>query len=115
MKLKKPGYFIGRRAIQHIREEGVERRLAGLMMVDRGIPRHGYEVLNVDEEPIGEVTSGGLSPTLGVGIALAYLPNEYRERGTEVYISIRGRPAKGKVVKHRPFYDEAVYGWKRDK
>jgi aminomethyltransferase len=115
VKLKKPGYFIGQRAIQQIRKQGIERRLVGLMMMDRGIPRHGYEVLNADEEVIGEVTSGGLSPTLGVGIATAYLPNEYRKRGTEVYIRIRGRPAKGKVVKHRPFYDEAVYGWKRDK
>ncbi len=115
VKLKKPGYFIGQRAIQQVREEGVKRRLVGLMMEDRGIPRHGYEVLNMDEEPIGEVTSGGFSPTLGVGIAMAYLPNEYRELGTEVYIRIRGRLAKGKVVKHRPFYDEAVYGWKRDK
>ncbi len=115
VKLKKPGYFIGRRAIQQIREEGVKRRLVGLMMEDRGIPRHGYEVLNAEEQVIGEVTSGGLSPTLGVGIALAYVPNEYRELGTEVYIKIRSRLAKGKVVKHRPFYDEAVYGWKRDK
>jgi len=115
VKLKKPGYFIGRRAIQQIREEGVKRRLVGLMMEDRGIPRHGYEVLNMEEQVIGEVTSGGLSPTLGVGIALAYVPPEYRELGTEVYIKIRSRLAKGKVVKHRPFYDEAVYGWKRDK
>ncbi len=115
VKLKKPSYFVGRRAIQQIREEGVKRRLVGLMMEDRGIPRHGYEVLNAEEQVIGEVTSGGFSPTLGVGIALAYVPNEYRELGTEVYIRIRSRLAKGKVVKHRPFYDEAVYGWKRDK
>jgi len=115
VKLKKPGYFVGRRAIQQLREEGTGRRLVGLMMMDRGIPRHGYEVLNAEEQVIGEVTSGGLSPTLGVGIALAYVPNEYRELGTEVYIRIRSRLAKGKVVKHRPFYDEAVYGWKRDK
>ena len=115
VKLKKPGYFIGRRAIQKVREEGVKRRLVGLMMEDRGIPRHGYEVLNAEEQVIGEVTSGGLSPTLGVGIALAYVSPEYRKLGTEVYIKIRSRLAKGKVVKHRPFYDEAVYGWKRDK
>lgn len=115
VKLKKPGYFIGRRAIQKVREEGVKKRLVGLMMEDRGIPRHGYEVLNAEEQVIGEVTSGGLSPTLGVGIALAYVPPEYRELGTEVYIKIRSRLAKGKVVKHRPFYDDAVYGWKRDK
>ncbi len=115
VKLKKPGYFIGRRAIQKIREEGVKRRLVGLMMMDRGIPRHGYEVLNTEEQVIGEVTSGGLGPTLGVGVALAYMPPEYRALGTEVYIKIRSRLAKGKVVKHRPFYDESVYGWKRDK
>jgi aminomethyltransferase len=115
VKLDKEGYFIGQKAIQKMKEEGVKKRLIGIAMVDRGIPRHGYPVLNLDEEEIGVVTSGGLSPTLGYGIALAYAPPEYRKRGTELYIQIRGRAAKGKVVKHRPFYDDSVYGWKRNK
>ncbi|MBD3172279.1 glycine cleavage system aminomethyltransferase GcvT [Candidatus Bathyarchaeota archaeon] len=115
VKLDKNGYFVGQRAIQKMKDEGVKKRLVGLKMEERGIPRHGYPVLNMEEEEIGVVTSGGLSPTLGYGIALAYVPPEYRKRGTELYIEIRGRPVKGKVVKHRPFYDDSEYGWKRDK
>ena len=98
-----------------MKDDGARKRLIGIAMVDRGIPRHGYPVLNMDEEEIGVVTSGGLSPTLGYGIALAYVPPDYRKRGTELYIQIRGKSVKGKVVKHRPFYDESEYGWKRNK
>lgn len=115
VKLDKEGYFIGQRAIQKKKDEGITKILVGIKMEERGIPRHGYPVLNMDEEEIGLVTSGGLSPTLGYGIAMAYVPPEYRKRGTELYIQIRGKPVKGKVVKYRPFYDSSVYGWKRDK
>jgi aminomethyltransferase len=115
VKLKKPGYFIGQKAIQMIRDEGATRTLVGIMLDERGIPRHGYEVLNKEEKEIGKVTSGGFSPTLNVGIAMAYVPPEYKEVGTEVLVKIRKNLAKGKVVKHRPFYDETKYGWKRDK
>jgi aminomethyltransferase len=115
VKLKKTGYFIGQRAIQKMKDEGIKKRLVGIKMEERGIPRHGYAVLNKEEEEIGVVTSGGLSPTLGYGIAMAFVPSKYRKRGTELYIQIRKKPVKGKVVKHRPFYDDSVYGWKRDK
>ena len=115
VKLDKEGYFIGQRAIQKMKDEGIKKTLIGIAMVDRGIPRHGYPVLNMEEQEIGVVTSGGLSPTLGYGIALAYVPPEYKKRGTELYVQIRDKPVKGKVVKHRPFYDESVYGWKRNK
>jgi len=115
VKLDKEGYFIGQRAIQKKKDEGISKILVGIKMEERGIPRHGYPVLNMEEEEIGLVTSGGLSPTLGYGIAMAYVPPEYRKRGTELNIQIRGKPVKGKVVKYRPFYDSSVYGWKRDK
>jgi aminomethyltransferase len=98
-----------------MKDEGIKKTLIGLKMEERGIPRHGYPVLNMEEEEIGVVTSGGLSPTLGYGIAMAFVPPEYRKRGTELNIQIRGKPVKGKVVKHRPFYDDSVYGWKRNK
>lgn len=114
VKMKKPGYFIGKRALQKIIEEGVKKTLVGIMMEERGIPRHGYEILD-GEKPIGLVTSGGMSPTLGVGIALGYVPPDYKELGTEVNIRIRKNLVGGKVVKHRPFYDETKYGWKRVK
>ncbi|MCW4014731.1 MAG: glycine cleavage system aminomethyltransferase GcvT [Candidatus Bathyarchaeota archaeon] len=115
VKLEKEGYFVGQRAIQKMKDEGITKTLVGIKMEERGIPRHGYPVLNMEEEEIGLVTSGGLSPTLGYGIAMAYVPPEYRKRGTELNIEIRGKPVKGKVVKYRPFYDDSVYGWKRDK
>lgn len=115
VKLKKPGYFIGQRAIQRMKDEGVKKSLVGIMLDERGIPRHGYEILNAEEEAIGVVTSGGLSPTLGVGIAMGFVPPEFKAKGTELFIKIRKNLVRGKVVKHRPFYDVAVYGWKRDK
>jgi aminomethyltransferase len=115
VKLDKPGYFIGQRAIQEIKDEGIKRRLVGMKMEERGIPRHGYPIYNTDEEEIGVVTSGGLSPTLGIGIAIGYVDPDYRKRGTEVYISIHDKLRKGKVVKYRPFYDETKYGYKREK
>jgi aminomethyltransferase len=114
VKLKKPGYFIGRRAIQKMRKEGVKKVLIGIRMEGRGIPRHGYEIMD-EEKEIGLVTSGGLSPSLNVGIAMGYVPPEYKKIGTELNIKIRNRLVKGKVVKHRPFYDDSVYGWKRNK
>ncbi|MFP3951297.1 MAG: glycine cleavage system aminomethyltransferase GcvT [Candidatus Bathyarchaeia archaeon] len=114
VKFKKPGYFIGQRALQENKEKGVDKKLVGIKMIDRGIPRHGYEIVNQDEDPIGAVTSGVMSPTLGVGIAMGYVPPEYTEIGAEVGIKIRGRIAKGKIVKHHPFYDESEYGIKRE-
>ena len=115
VKLKKPGYFVGNRAIQKMKDEGIKKTLIGIMLEERGIPRHGYPILNMEEEEIGVVTSGGHSPTLGVGIAMAYITPEYKAEGTELYVKVRTRNLNGKVVKHRPFYDESVYGWKRDK
>ncbi len=115
VKFKKPGYFVGKRALQNVQEEGVSKTLVGIMMEERGIPRHGYEIMNSEEEPIGVVTSGGMSPTLGVGIAMGYVPPEYKELGTKVMVKIRRNLAGGKIVKHHPFYDESKYGWKRDR
>jgi aminomethyltransferase len=114
VKLKKPGDFVGKAALLRVVEEGVKKARVGIMMEDRGIPRHGYEIWD-DEEKIGVVTSGGYGPTLDVGIALGYVPPEYEELGTSVNIKIRERLAKGKVVKSHPFYDESKYGWKREK
>ncbi|MGD2141937.1 MAG: glycine cleavage system aminomethyltransferase GcvT [Candidatus Bathyarchaeota archaeon] len=116
VKFKKEGGFIGKEALQKIREEGTELIQVGIKMLGRGIPRQHYEIL--DEEGaavIGEVTSGGYSPTLDVGIALGYIPRKYRKTGTPVKIRIRNRLVNGKIVKSHPFYDDSVYGWKRDK
>jgi aminomethyltransferase len=116
VKFKKEGGFIGKEALQKIREAGVERSQVGIQVVGRGIPRHGYESLDeAGGEVIGEVTSGGRSPTLGYGIAMGYVPQELREVGTPVKIRIRKRLVEGKIVKAHPFYDDSVYGWKRVK
>lgn len=114
VKFKKPGYFIGQRALQQVKEEGIDKKLVGIKMIDRGIPRHGYEIVNEEGESIGAVTSGVMSPTLDVGIAMGYVPPEYSDIETEVGIKIHGRIAKGKIVKHHPFYDESKYGLKRE-
>ena len=116
VKFKKEGGFIGKEALQKIREAGVERSQVGIQVVGRGIPRHGYEILDeAGGEVIGEVTSGGMSPTLGYGIAVGYVPREFRKVGTPVKIRIRSRLVEGKIVKAHPFYDDSVYGWKRVK
>jgi len=116
VKFKKEGGFIGKEALQEIREAGVERSQVGIQVVGRGIPRQHYEILDkAGEKIIGEVTSGGMAPTLGYGIAIGYVPRELRKIGTPVKIRIRKRLVDGKIVKAHPFYDDSVYGWKREK
>ncbi len=114
VKMKKPSYFNGRRALEGIIEKGVAKTLLGIQLTERGIPRHGYEVYD-GEKKIGVVTSGGVAPTLDESIALAYLPPAYKEPGKEIQVKIRANLVKGKIVKHHPFYDETKYGWKRVK
>ncbi len=114
VKFKKEGGFIGMEALRKAREEGVKRSQVGIQMVGRGLPRQHYEILDGDgEKALGEVTSGGLAPTLGYGIAIGYVPVEYSKVGTPVMIRIRKRLVEGKIVKSHPFYDDSVYGWKR--
>jgi len=96
--------FVGRDALVRQREAGLEERLQGLVMVDRGVARHGYEVRDVDGTTVGTVTSGTMSPTLGKAIAMGYLPVEY-EPGDEVRVVVRGESKKAKVVT-KPFLDE---------
>jgi aminomethyltransferase len=92
----KPGGFRGRDALVAERDRGVARRLRGLSTEGRRPPRADQAVL-VDGEPVGVVTSGNFSPTLGHGIALAFLPPEVEE-GTEVQIDVRGTPTPARVV-----------------
>ena len=78
---------------------GVDRKLVGFEMVDRGIPRHGYEIKNFEGENIGYVTSGTQAPSLGKAIGLGYVSKINSAVGTEIYISIRNTLVKAKVVK----------------
>ena len=90
------GDFIGRDVLERQRDEGVQKKLVGFEMVDRGIARHGYPVLLDDDsgEPVGEVTSGTQSPTLGKALGMTYLPISAAEIGQELGIQIRNRTAR---------------------
>ncbi|KIL36798.1 glycine cleavage system protein T [Gordoniibacillus kamchatkensis] len=102
VKLDK-GDFIGRDALLKHKEEGAPRRLVGIEMIDRGIPRSHYPVFDGDGKRIGEVTTGTQSPTLKTNVGLALVDRAYAEQGTELYVEIRGQKLKAKVVK-TPFY-----------
>jgi aminomethyltransferase len=93
--------FVGSQAL--LQAAPPKRKLVGLEMVERGIARDGYKVLNLEGEPIGYVTSGSPAPYLKKNIALAYLPVDHIAPGTEVAVEVRGAPVKAKVVP-TPFY-----------
>jgi aminomethyltransferase len=101
-KMEKPD-FIGRAALEKARAQGTKRALVGLEMLDRGIARDGYKVLDVDGRDIGYVTSGSPAPFLKKNIALAYVPTELAALGTELKVEIRGQGVKAQVVP-TPFY-----------
>jgi aminomethyltransferase len=105
--LEMPKPFVGRAVLERQSAEGVTRRLVGLELEGRAIPRHGYPVLAAGaqpgSEPIGEVTSGGWSPCLERGIALALVPAELARPGTALAVQIRGKAEPARVVR-RPFY-----------
>ncbi len=94
--------FCGREALLRQRDQSLTRRLVGLEMGDRAIPRPHYPVL-VEGQEVGHVTSGTFSPTLGKGIALAYVSLDHTAVGTELAVGIRGQPHPARVVK-TPFY-----------
>ena len=91
--------FISRALLEKQKAEGVKRKLIAFEMVDRGIPRHGYELVNVDGEKIGEVTSGTMSPMRKIGIGMGYVQTAYAALGSEIFIDVRGRKLKAVVVK----------------
>src|ERR1022692_3352280 len=102
VKMEK-GDFIGREALEQAKASGSKRTLVGLESVERGIPRDGYKVLNLDGKEIGCVTSGSYAPFLKKNIALAYVPCEHSALGSEVTVEIRSQPVKCKVIP-TPFY-----------
>jgi aminomethyltransferase len=91
--------FTARAILEKQKAEGVTRKLVAFEMIDRGIPRHGYKLVNAEGEEIGEVTSGTMSPTRKIGIGMAYIAKVYTALDTEIFIDVRGRILKVKVVK----------------
>jgi aminomethyltransferase len=100
------GDFVGRDAIARQKEEGVRERLAGFICQQRGFPRHGYEV-RVDGEPVGEVTSGIVSPMLQQGVGMCYLPAELTKAGTRIDVMVRDKVIPAEIVRP-PFYREGT-------
>ncbi len=99
------GHFIGRDALVKLKAEGSPRRMVGLLVEPRAIPRAGYPLVNDRNEVIGVVSSGGMSPVLQQGIGLGYVVNkpEYTEEGAEIGVTIRNRVALA-TVKRPPFH-----------
>ena len=91
--------FTNREALARQKAEGVQRKLVGFELIDRGIPRHGYNLLNAEGEQIGVVTSGTMSPIRKIGIGMGYVKPEYSKPGTEIALDNRGRKLKAVVVK----------------
>ncbi|MDR7072708.1 glycine cleavage system aminomethyltransferase GcvT [Fictibacillus barbaricus] len=102
VKTDKAEDFIGKEVLAQQRKEGAPRKLVGIEMIDKGIPRSHYEVFKGDVK-IGEVTTGTQSPTLKKNLGLALLDKEHSELGTEVEVQIRQKRLKAKVVAS-PFY-----------
>ena len=94
--------YVAGEALRRIRDEEVSRKLVGFSMEGRGIARNGYRILD-GRSAIGEVSSGGPSPTLDLNIGMGYVPVAYSEPGTRIEIEIRGRPVEAQVT-DLPFY-----------
>jgi aminomethyltransferase len=101
VKLEK-GEFVGADALRRVQQQGAARKLVGIELIDRGVPRPEYTIL-AGGQAVGTLTSGGPSPTLKKSIGLGYVPAALAEPGTDLAIDIRGKPHAAKVVPF-PFY-----------
>lgn len=91
--------FTNRPALEQQKKEGVTRKLCGFELTEKGIPRQGYDILDMDGNKIGVVTSGTMSPVLGKGIGLGYVKPEFATIGTNIQIQIRNKNIPATVVK----------------
>ncbi len=99
--------FIGKSSLLKKNEEGLPYRLRGIELLEKGIARHGSELLDENGENIGWISTGYLSPTLQKSIALGFLKPGYRKIGTEIFVAIRNKKIKAKIIK-TPFYKGSV-------
>ena len=102
------GDFVGAEALRKVKAEGPKRKLVGFVMEERGIPRQGCALLSPEGRPLGEVTSGSQSPTLGRGIGLGFVPNDEActTVGQPLHVDVRGRMLRARVAKP-PFHKSA--------
>ena len=91
--------FVGREFAEKLKQEGSKNKLIGFELTERGIPRQGYDIVNANGETIGRVTSGTQSPSLNKAIGLGYVPAEYAQIDTPIFIKIREKNIAAKVVK----------------
>ncbi len=105
VKLDKGADFTGREALARVKAEGVARRIVGFALDERGIPRQGYPLCDAGGRPVGEVTSGSQSPTLGLGIGLGLVENDaaFTTPGARLHVDVRGRPLAA-TVRKPPFH-----------
>ena len=95
--------FTNRTAIEKHKTEGVSKKLVGFEMIDRGIPRHDYQIADAAGNIIGKVTSGTQAPSLNKAIGMGYVSTAFAKADSEIFVIIRDKPIKAKVVKI-PFY-----------
>lgn len=91
--------FINSEHLKKQKEEGVKRKLVGFILREKGIPRAHYPIVNTNREIIGEVTSGSLSPTMGIGIGLGYVDSEFSSPGTSIAINVRNKYVEAVIEK----------------
>ncbi len=99
--------FINRSYMERQKAEGVKKRLVGFELLERGIPRQNYPILNGDGETVGEVTSGTLSPMLNKGIGMGMVELPFASNGNEILIGIRNKQIPARIVRP-PFYKNQV-------
>lgn len=96
-KFTKP--FVNSDNLKAQKEAGVTKKLVGFIMEDKGIPRQGYPIVDVEGNPLGEVTSGTMSPSANIGIGMGYVSKSHSAQDTEVFVQVRNKTLKAKVVK----------------
>lgn len=98
--------FIDREYMEKLKEEGIQNRLKGFEMIDKGIPRQGYEICDAEGNVIGRVTSGTMAPAVNKAVGMGYVAKGFFKAGTEIYIKVRKKMLKAQIVKI-PFYTKA--------
>ncbi|MFQ5901279.1 MAG: glycine cleavage system aminomethyltransferase GcvT, partial [Thermodesulfobacteriota bacterium] len=101
VKLNK-GTFIGKKALEEVQRKGIEKRIVGFKMLDKGIPRAGYKLFSGGKD-VGYVTSGTMSPSINIAIGMGFVRTTFPGIDQEIAVEIRGRLAKARIV-NLPFY-----------